>query len=78
MTFPKIVKPCGPRFAVLDTAATNIWFDSVVFAKSGGYCFEKSCIRAGAADGNPLDVLGRGRRDFSLWGPCRKGCGFES
>jgi hypothetical protein len=56
------------RLAVLDSAATNVWFDEETFAECNGRDLEPATRGAGEADGSALDVVGTGVVTFSLWG----------
>jgi hypothetical protein len=56
------------RLAVLDSAATNVWFDEEKFAECNGRDLEPATRGAGGADGSALDVVGTGVVTFSLWG----------
>jgi hypothetical protein len=58
----------GIRLAVLDSAATNVWFDEETFAECNGRDLEPATRSAGEADGSALDVVGTGVVKFSLWG----------
>jgi hypothetical protein len=58
----------GMRLAVLDSAATNVWFDKEMFADCNGRDLEPATRGAGGADGRTLDVVGTGVVTFSLWG----------
>jgi hypothetical protein len=54
----KIRTETGMRLAVLDSAATNVWFDEETFAKCNGRDLESATRGAGGADGSALDVVG--------------------
>jgi hypothetical protein len=58
----------GMRLAILDSAATNVWFDEETFAECNGRDLEPATSGAGGADGRALDVVGTGVVTFSLWG----------
>jgi Reverse transcriptase (RNA-dependent DNA polymerase) len=57
----------GMRLAVLDSAASNVWFDEETFAECHGRDLEPETRGAGGADGSALDVVGTGVVTFSLW-----------
>jgi Reverse transcriptase (RNA-dependent DNA polymerase) len=56
------------RLAVLNSAATNVWFDEETFAKYNGRDLEPATRGAGGADESALDVVGAGVVTFSLRG----------
>jgi hypothetical protein len=56
------------RLAVLDSAATNVWFDEETFAECNGRYLEPATRGAGGANGSALDVVETGVVTFSLWG----------
>ena len=58
--------------AVIDTAAYSLWADAEWFRQAGGTVKPDSSA-AQAVNGRPLEVAGRGRLTFGLWG-----CLFES
>jgi hypothetical protein len=58
----------GMRPAVLDSAATNVWFEQKTFAECDGRDLEPATRGAGGADGSALDVVGTGVVTFILWG----------
>jgi hypothetical protein len=58
----------GMRLAVLDSAATNVWFDEETFAECNGRDLEPATRGAGVADGSALDVVETGVVTSSLWG----------
>jgi hypothetical protein len=58
----------GMRLAVLDSAATNVWFDEVTFAECNGRDLEPATRGAGGANESALDEVGTGVVTFSLWG----------
>jgi hypothetical protein len=61
----------GMRLAVLDSAATNVWFDEETFAEWNTRDLEPATRGAGGADGSVLDVVVTGVVTFSLWDGCR-------
>jgi hypothetical protein len=58
----------GMRLGVLDSAATNVWFDGETFAECNGRDLEPATRGAGGADGSALDVVGTEVETFSLRG----------
>jgi hypothetical protein len=56
----------GMRLAVLDSAATNVWFDEETFAEYHGRDLEPATRGTGVADGSALGVVGMGVVTFSL------------
>jgi hypothetical protein len=65
--FVKVLVKYGARVAVLDTACYSIWVDKKAFGEMGEYEYDEGGS-AWSADGSPLQVAGRGRLDFCLWG----------
>jgi hypothetical protein len=63
-----ILTETGMRLAVLNSTATNVWFDEETFAECNGRDLEPSTRGAGGAYGSALDVVGTGVVTFSLWG----------
>jgi hypothetical protein len=57
----------GMRLAVLDSAATNAWFDEETFSECNGRYLEPVTRGAAGADGSALDVVGTGVVTLSLW-----------
>jgi hypothetical protein len=58
----------GVRPAVLDSAATNVWFHEETFAECNGKDLKPATRGAGRADGSALDVVGTGVVMLSWWG----------
>jgi hypothetical protein len=61
-----ILTETGMRLAVLDSAATNVWFDEETFAECNGRDIEPATRDAGGANGSALDVVRTGVMRFSL------------
>jgi hypothetical protein len=63
----KVLFKDGARVAVLDSACYSIWVDKNAFWEMRGFEYDEG---GGAwyADGSSLQVAGRGRLDFCLWG----------
>jgi hypothetical protein len=63
----KVSLPGTVVAANVDTACWSVWMDKATFEAAGGTDFQAGGEAVGA-DGRMLNVAGRGRIDFTLWG----------